>query len=198
MRAVAVDVLLLAAGGSRRYGGCKLLASWGGVSLFERALRKAAALGADSVNLVLGGYGAELAAEARRTGLSVNVWHNPEWAAGIGHSLAFGASRLAPDKAVLVMLADQPLVAEADLRRLLDLGQAHPNKIVCAEFSATLGVPALFPPKLKIHLQKLRGDRGAKALLLQHAADLVRVPLASAAIDIDSPQDLAELSRSSR
>lgn len=192
--AAALDVLILAAGGARRFGGCKLLAQWRGLTLLEHVLDKALALRANSVNVILGGYAEELRAVcAREPWSACRLWFCPDWASGMGTSLAFGVAQLPADNAVLVLLADQPAVPLADLRRLWECGRAHPDQIVCAEFADTLGVPALFPAVCKPALLQLQGDRGAKALLLQQPVR--RIAITHAALDIDTPADLSQLSR---
>ena len=51
-------------------------------------------------------------------------------------------------------------------------------------------LPAIFPRSMFQALARLRGDTGARALLRRNSDRLVRVPMPSAAIDIDTPEDL--------
>ena len=189
-----VDVLILAAGRARRFGSCKLLAQWQGVTLLEHVLQKAVALPVRSVNLVLGGYATEISTFLRQRHFShVNLFYCDSWAAGIGQSLAYGVAQLPNGNAVMILLADQPLIELSDLQQMLEHGGADVGRLVCAEFAGTLGVPALFPARFKNGLLQCCGDRGAKALLHEHAAEAVKIALARAAVDIDSPSDLALL-----
>ena len=57
----------------------------------------------------------------------------------------------------------------------------------------TTGVPAIFPRSAFLDLASLRGDVGARVLLHRNPDRVVRVPMASAAIDIDTPEDLLEM-----
>jgi molybdenum cofactor cytidylyltransferase len=57
----------------------------------------------------------------------------------------------------------------------------------------TTGVPAIFPRSVFSDLASLRGDVGARVLLQRNPDRVVRVPMASAAIDIDTPEDLLEM-----
>jgi molybdenum cofactor cytidylyltransferase len=59
-----------------------------------------------------------------------------------------------------------------------------------------VGAPAIFPRHLFSELSDLRGDSGARVLLRRHADSLVKVPMTSAGFDLDTPDDLLELSRS--
>lgn len=195
---MGVDVLILAAGAGRRFGSNKLLALWRGRPLLEHVLEKVALLDVDSINLVLGAYATEIE-ELLREKSHIDNLPSPlpkcfiysDWQLGMGDSLAFGVSQLPSENAVLVLLADQPLIELGDLQKLLVLGRKNPDKIVCAEFAGTRGAPALFPPEYKTRLRLLSGDRGAKILL--SFPDVITVDLFNAAIDIDSPSDLTLL-----
>jgi CTP:molybdopterin cytidylyltransferase MocA len=56
-----------------------------------------------------------------------------------------------------------------------------------------MGVPAIFPRSRFTDLTELRGDVGARALLRRNPDRVVRVPMESAALDIDTPEDLLAL-----
>lgn len=188
---MAVDLLILAAGAGRRFGGNKLLAFWRGRPLLETLLDNAAGAHVDSINLVLGRYATELEAHLQSLATAeIKRFVYSDWQLGMGNSLAFGVAQLPLHNAVLVLLADQPLIEAADLQKILESGRANPDRIICAEFSGTRAVPALFPPQYKNQLKILSGDRGAQALL--SAPDVIALPLANAAFDVDFPADLAE------
>ena len=96
-------------------------------------------------------------------------------------------------------LADEPTdsaLLRLDLRRLVGTWRRHPQCIVAAHYAGTVGVPAIFPREDFAALSALRGDAGARALLKRGSARLVRVPLQSAAVDIDTPEDLLNLQSS--
>jgi molybdenum cofactor cytidylyltransferase len=57
----------------------------------------------------------------------------------------------------------------------------------------TTGVPAIFPRSVFSDLVALRGDVGARVLLQRNPDRVVRVPMASAAIDLDTPEDLLKI-----
>jgi molybdenum cofactor cytidylyltransferase len=64
--------------------------------------------------------------------------------------------------------------------------------VACA-YGGTLGVPAVLPRRLFPDLQALRGDRGAKAILLREGAASLPFPAGEA--DLDTPEDLARIRR---
>ena len=83
-----------------------------------------------------------------------------------------------------------PASAADDLKRLAGTWRKQPQYIAAALYSGTVGVPAIFPRSLFPELAQLRGDAGARVLLRRNAARVVRVPMPSAAIDVDTPEDL--------
>lgn len=191
------DILILAAGASRRFGGCKLLAEWKGVPLISSALQAAqtASVSAESsiasINVVLGEHATVLQPVIQAQYPGVQLYFCADWAKGLGHSLAFGVAQLPAENAILIMLADQPMINVFDIQYLIARAKEHPSNIICAEFTGTVGVPALFPPGEKAKLLQLRGDRGAKAILKEAGERVLPVPMPHAAMDIDTPDDLA-------
>ena len=89
-----------------------------------------------------------------------------------------------------------------DLRRLAGVWRRNPASIATAQYAGPVGVPAIFPRWSFRDLNELRGVRGAQVLLHRHVDRLVRLPMPSAELDIDRPEDLlaleqaAELKRS--
>ena len=82
-----------------------------------------------------------------------------------------------------------------DLRRLVGAWRRQPDYLVAAQYGTTTGAPAIFPRWSFRELGELRGDRGSGALLQRHADRVVRVPIAAAALDVDTPEDLLLLER---
>jgi CTP:molybdopterin cytidylyltransferase MocA len=189
MRVVA---LVLAAGGSRRMGRPKQLLAWRGVPLVRRAAEAALAAPVERV-LVVAGAHAEGVGEAL-AGLPVEIVVHDRWEEGLGSSLAAGvvAARAHAPDAVLVTLADQPLVDAAALSRLFS-GCGRGARRAAAEREGILGPPALFPARVLDELAALGGDAGARAVLSRHAAEVVRVPMPEAAFDVDTPDDWSRL-----
>lgn len=187
-----VHAVILAAGGSRRYGAFKQLLEYQGESLLRRATRAAMSLLGERVNVVHG----PKPTKCQRELASFTVRHvvNERWESGMASSLRAGISALPGDcRAALVMLCDQPLVGSAQLGRLLAAWAEDPDRIVAAAYGETLGVPAIFPRRFFPELLELRGDRGARAVIEAHRAEVTAVPLPEAALDIDTQDDYAAL-----
>jgi CTP:molybdopterin cytidylyltransferase MocA len=77
-------------------------------------------------------------------------------------------------------------------------GAGSPEYIVAAQYGATLGAPAVFPASSFRDLAALRGDRGAQSLFKRNPDRVIRVPMDSASIDIDTPEDLLRLDPTKR
>lgn len=183
-------IVLLAAGTSSRFGSLKQLEVIQGRSLVRRAADTALSTGLP-LWVVTGAQADRVQAEL--AGLALRCVHNPDWERGMGGSLSHGVREAgAHAEALIVMLADQPLIEPDDLRALLQEHVAHPVAIVAADHGDdTLGPPCLFPARDFPALIALDGDRGARALIRQQPERVRRVPMPHAALDIDTPEDLA-------
>jgi len=188
----AAHALVLAAGEARRFGAPKQLIRVRGRPLLHQVVSRAVEVAGHDVTVVLGAYADTLAPLLRHSPVSVVV--NRDWREGIASSIRTGLAHLPPAcSGVLVILADQALVGAEDLRRLLEVWRRQPHCIVAAQYDATTGPPAIFPREDFPSLSALRGDQGARTLLRGGSPRIVRVPVPTAAIDIDTPEDLLRL-----
>jgi molybdenum cofactor cytidylyltransferase len=187
-------VVLLAAGGSRRFGAPKQLARIGGESLLRRSARVALAAAPAGCAVVLGARAVHLARELED--LPVTTVINRRWQSGLGGSLAIGVAALPrAARAALVLLADQVSVGPADLELLCAAWRAAPTAIVAARSGGVVGPPAVFPRRYFPILRRLRGDQGARELLRAGKRRVVVLELAAASTDIDRPLDLERVRR---
>jgi molybdenum cofactor cytidylyltransferase len=190
--APALHAVVLAAGGSARFGSPKQLVRVRGHALLHRAVANATEVAGRAVTVVLGAHAAELVPLLRHSSASVIV--NREWEEGIGSSIRAAVARLPPScDGVLITLADQAAVTVDDLARLIAAWRSNPGSIVAARYDATIGVPAIFPRPDFGGLAALRGDRGARDLLRRRSDRVIGIELANASIDIDTPEDLLRL-----
>lgn len=186
-------VVILAAGGSRRFGGPKLLATICGETLLRRAVR--AALGSQPAGcvVVLGARARLLSRELR--GYPVRVVVNRQWRNGLAGSIRVGISALPRQaRAAVILLADQPAIGPGELALLAAAWRQAPAAIVAARFEGVLGAPAVFPRRRFADLRRLRGDQGARALLAGRRR-LIGVEMPAAGLDVDRPGDLERVRR---
>src|SRR5262245_30237872 len=185
-------VVLLAAGGSRRFGAPKQIARFGGDSLLRRMALVALALAPPGCVVVLGARASRMSREL--SGLGVRIAINRRWRSGLGSSLAAGIAALpAEARAAIVLLADQVAVGPAELELLCAAWRASPRAIVAARSGRMLGPPAIFPRRYFPQLRRLRGDRGARSLLRGRSRPVIAMEMAAAAADVDRPADLERL-----
>jgi molybdenum cofactor cytidylyltransferase len=185
--------LVLAAGAGARFAGPKQLARLGHETLVERAARLAADVCGAGVVVVTGAHAEAVAACLATTG--VQLAFNPAWESGMSGSIVCGLAGLPPGaQACMILLCDQPAIDAMDLHSLVSAWAAAPQDAAAAAFAGVLGAPAIFPAALWPQLRSLTGDRGARAVL--HAlARVTAVPMAHAALDVDTAADLEELRR---
>lgn len=189
-----VAIAVLAAGGGSRFGGSvpKPLAPLAGRSLVAHALRAAERSGLRPLVLVVGSRGGEVAANVSP---SVEVVSNPRWRDGISTSLRVALELLDERvnvNAVIVGLADQPLVGPEAYRRL---AAAYDDgaTLAAASYGGQRANPVLIARSLWDSALTLRGDVGARALMSDHPVTDVPCDGTGEATDVDTPTDLAEL-----
>jgi molybdenum cofactor cytidylyltransferase len=189
-----VACVLLAAGGSARLGRPKQLVRHRTRPLLVHALEAARAALPDSpLVVVLGAHPLRLRLVVRRAAPGAIAVRNPRWADGLASSLQTGLAATPPKtRAILVLLADQPHVGAAALRRLLAAWRRRPGVAAAAAYLGRAGVPAILPRRTWPALRALRGDSGARALL-RDSATLTLIDMPEAALDIDTPADLSRL-----
>lgn len=179
--------LLLAAGSGSRFGGPKALVTLQGRTLAERGVDLLRAAGCDPVIVVVGARADEVAALVPGTVVA------PEWQTGMGASLRTGLASLpATVEAVVVALADQPLVTVEAVHRLLAAG----GPAAVATYGGKARNPVLLHRSTWAGVAELAvGDTGARPWLRAHPALVTEVPCDDVAspFDIDTPADLATL-----
>lgn len=118
---------------------------------------------------------------------------------GMSHSLRAGlraaCAGTLPD-AVVVLLADQPLVTAAMIDRLLDAFREQPKLDYCAAGHEGMPKPpVLLSRTMFSSIEKLTGDQGARALLSEpHVFGRIEEePEECRFYDADTPEDLERI-----
>jgi CTP:molybdopterin cytidylyltransferase MocA len=188
-----IAAVILAAGGSARFGYPKQLLTHQGENLVRRAAIAAINAKLDPVIVVLGAYASTIVQQL--AGLdAVTVVENATWMEGQATSLLLGiqAATSAGADAALVMLADQPLIDSDALAKLIGMFDEK-HRLVASHYSGTIGAPAIFGSEFFNDLKRLSGDQGAGKWLRARSEEVTTVDLAEAATDIDTPDDLKHL-----
>ncbi len=196
---------ILAAGSSQRFGSPKQLAEVHNTTLLEHCLQqlvRATSLMKTrgevehvSIGLVLGAYAEEIVASLRLdvARFGVDILFNPVWSDGMASSIALAATEAERRGAEALLLCSGDQVALTSDNYVELVGRAVNSagaEIVCAHYSDTKGIPALFRSRLFSELQTLHGHKGAKSIIDRSEPHVVAVECEAASIDIDSPEDL--------
>ncbi|MFI0038176.1 NTP transferase domain-containing protein [Streptomyces mutabilis] len=188
--------LLLAAGGGRRLGGRpKALLEHRGHPLVEHAIAALRAAGCARVHVVLGARADAVRERAALDGCV--VLENPDWERGMGSSLRAGLASLTGTgaRAALVSLVDQPGIGAEAMARVR-AGYRDGASLVSAAYAGARGHPVLLGadhwPDV---VATATGDRGARAYLREHEAEITLVECGDVArpYDIDTEADLRHL-----
>ena len=176
-------VAVLAAGRGTRFGGGKLEVPCAGKPLGRWVIEAVDAAGLGPGTIVIGPEGVSFAP-------AWTALLNPQPERGLGSSLAL-AARAALDgeaSALLILLADMPLVTPDYLREFADGTVPRATR----QPDGHAGVPAVLDRALLERAAELCGNRGAGLLLsdtplLDPPAGMLR--------DVDTPEDLCEVER---
>ena len=187
---MTIGVILLAAGSALRMGEDKLIADLGGKPLVLHAFDAilAAGLGDPIVAVAPGGAVAPLI-EGRARLAEV-----ADHALGIGHSVA-AAIREVPASwmGALICLADMPFVSSATLIALARRATTH--AVIRPRFEGRPGNPVLWGRAYFDLLERLTGDEGGRAALGDARVEFLDCDDPGIAIDVDTPEALAEARR---
>jgi CTP:molybdopterin cytidylyltransferase MocA len=185
---VSTAAIVLAAGGSTRFGGAehKLLVQFRGRPLVSWALAAAAGAGLDEVAVVVGSVDLRAVLPT-----DVRVITNTDWASGQASSLqaALSWADRQHHQVVVVGLGDQPLIpAEA-----WTAVASTPSPIAVATFEGRRRPPVRLEQSVWA-LLPTQGDEGARVLMSERP-ELVRdVPCPGEPADIDDMEDLIQWS----
>lgn len=186
-------IIILAAGSSSRLGSPKQNLTFNGQTLLQRTVSTALAVNCRPVIVVLGGN-ADLVTPTLEN-FTADVVFNADWQQGMSSSIRTGIQHLQenhPEKtSVILMLCDQPFVDEGILQKLIGAGK--PGTIVASGYNDTIGPPAFFDGYYFPELLMLKGNEGAKHLLLKYKEQVVTVPFPLGSLDIDTLEDFEKL-----
>jgi molybdenum cofactor cytidylyltransferase len=189
------SAIVLAAGGSSRFGAHKLLADLAGKPVLRRTVGAACSTRFGETIIVAGAdYDA---VSATLAGLPCKMVHASNWADGISASIRVGIEALQRERqGLFLFLGDMPLVpiglCEELAERAKSLGYAARPL-----FGEVPGHPVAFVNDALPDLMALTGDEGAGSLLRRAGAKLGYLPTTDegAILDVDTPAELARAER---
>lgn len=188
-------LIILAAGSSARLGRPKQLLQFRGESLIRRAIHAGLESKCNPIVVVLGAHFEEIKSKIEAE--PIHIVNNLYWQEGIASSICTGLSELRKQEPeieeTIFMLCDQPFVDAKLLGKLMLEKQQMGKGIVACVYKDTIGVPVLYHKTHFGELLALKGDEGAKKVLIRNHKDVVSIPFPNGAIDIDTISDYEAL-----
>jgi molybdenum cofactor cytidylyltransferase len=200
-----IGAVLLAAGAGARLGGRpKALLQLGGVPLIVRQLVALSGAGIDEVAVVLGHHAEAIEAAVRQ--FPITIARNPAPDDGQASSVRIGLQALSPRlDAVMVALADQPLIDEQDVIALIaafkkrgDASMVVPSVSNVGGGAPLPGNPVIFDAALRDEWLQGEADAACRKWRLAHP-ERVRwfdTDNRRYRLDIDTPEDLERFAAS--
>jgi molybdenum cofactor cytidylyltransferase len=193
-----IGAVLLAAGEGRRMGGvAKPLITLQGVPLISRQLIALSGAGIDEV-VVVTGY-ARHAVEEQVRSYVVTLAHNEAHADGQQGSVRVGLAALSgPFDAVIIMLADQPLIGAGDLTELIGAFKKRPaGHVVVPVVNGQRGNPIVLDDHALSRILASGTNLGCRHLIehepeLVHAYETANTRFVT---DLDTMDDLQRLAQ---
>lgn len=183
--------IVLAAGAGSRFGGPKQLAELGGRPLVEHAVE--ALLAVPAVERIVVVLGAENELVRERAQLDeVEIVVAEDWREGMAASLRAGVAAAADADAVVITLADQPMITPQVIAAVVELGEGG-APAARATYDGAPGHPVLIKRELFAEIAELRGDSGARDLLELVGARTLECGHLASADDVDTREDLERI-----
>jgi molybdenum cofactor cytidylyltransferase len=193
-----IGAVLLAAGeGSRMGGVAKSLIRLQGVPLINRHLIALSGAGVDEVVVVTGH--ARDAVEAQVQTFPVTLAHNSNYALGQQSSVRLGLSALSGNfDAVIILLADQPLIGASDLTELIAAFKKKPyGNIVMPMVGEQRGNPVVIDAEARAQVLASETNLGCRHLM-DRKPDMVfahQTENTRFITDLDTLDDLTQLAK---
>ena len=179
--------IILAAGGSSRFGEPKQLLDWRGQP-FVRAVAGTALEAGLSPVMVVTGSNAE-AVEAAVQGSPVQVVRNDAWQEGQASSIRAGIRALPGNVgAGIFLLSDQPQLTTTVLRALVESHAAQLQPILAPMVQDQRANPVLFDRVTFKDLLALTGDMGGRGIFHKHRVDYLPWHDDRLLLDVDTPE----------
>ncbi|MFP4343116.1 MAG: HAD-IIA family hydrolase [Anaerolineales bacterium] len=188
-----VGAILLAAGGSTRFGRPKQLLEWEGRPLVAHVADIIWMAGLSPIVVV--GAEADAVIEALE-GRPVQILRNYRWQEGMSTSVHVGLAALPPTtQGALFLQVDQPYVTPNLLQALIQRWRESSPALVVPAWKGRRGSPVLFDRALFPQLAGVTGDAGGRTIIDEHLEDgaLFEVSDPLLLSDMDRPEDYERL-----
>jgi molybdenum cofactor cytidylyltransferase len=185
--------IVLAAGGSTRFGQTKQLLNWRGQPFVRAVAKTALDAGLLPVLVVTGANADEV--EKAIVDLDVDIVRNNSWQNGQGTSIRTGVQAL-PSKtgACVFLLADQPQIPASVIHALVETHSNGLQPIVAPLVQMERRAnPVLFDRVTFPDLLMLEGDTGGRAIFPKYKVEFMPWHDDILLLDVDKPEDYKRL-----
>ena len=188
-----INSIVLAAGMSKRMPiGNKLLLKVKNKTLLEKTLDNIISANFSKVSVVLGHDNILIANLLKN--YNVNLYYNSKYKEGISSSIVEGINQNNVNSdGIMICLADMPEVSKCVYNKMLLTFQLNYKKniplIIMPIHNKIKGNPIIFSKYFFNDLKKLKGDIGAKKLILKNEKHIIKINITINSIlnDIDTP-----------
>ncbi|MBT2664006.1 nucleotidyltransferase family protein [Bacillus sp. ISL-4] len=191
-----VGAIILAAGMSTRMGEPKLLLSLRGQPLFLHAIDSILGSHMQPIYLVAGKYIEEMRQHSEDYP-ELKIIHNPNYADGMSTSLKLGVQSIKEHvDAVMIFLADQPLISREIILSLIDKYiECKDEGVRIVRPKGEVGHPILVDAVLLNEFHSIDGDQGGKSIIKKYDAVTETVSFDNSmwGFDIDTPEDFQKV-----
>ena len=188
-------IVILAAGSSTRLGHPKQLLEFQGTTLIQRIAQIAVNAVKQPVLVILGAHYSLI--HSQLTHLPVHIVFNRDWPQGISSSIRKGLMtllKISPDtEGIIFTVCDQPYVTTDLFLEMITVGSKSQKPIVACLYNNVLGTPVLFKKDYFNMLLALKGNEGARKIILNQPEAVEAIPFPRGIFDVDTMQDYEAL-----
>lgn len=184
--------IVLAAGGSTRFGKPKQELLWRGKSFLENVIQVANEAGLSKVVAIVNNAYSQIFNQNNQ--LITTFLENTNWQSGQGSSIRLGIQSLEADiNGAVFLLCDQPQIPATLIRALITEHAITHAPIVAPIVAGKRGNPVLFDISTFPDLVQLEGDKGGRALFSKYPVHYIPWHDESILLDVDTPEDYSRL-----
>ena len=190
---MAINLILLAAGNSKRFNGNKLLAIYKNKPIYMYIVEKVVNL---KINKIICVTQYEEIKEALLN-TNINVVMNNNSNLGISSSIKIGINFDKNADGYMFMVCDQPFISIQTLNSVIDNFIKGDKGIVCVGCGNNKGNPVIFSKKYINELLSLEGDNGGKVIIKGNLIDLkiVNINNRIQLVDIDTLEEFVKIAQ---
>lgn len=185
-----ISAILLAAGTSSRYGkDNKLLVKYKEKPLLSYSLKALLKSKVKDIVVVLGKDKQKILKQIPQN-KKIKVIFNKNYKRGMASSILTGLKKINKSShGFMVCLSDMPKIKSSTYNKIINYFNKN-KKIPCVPcYKNRNGNPVCFPISFKSKIKNIKGDQGAKKILLMNNFNKVNISSSSILIDFDKKSD---------